>query len=58
MTIEEFDNTSFKAEMKAKYQDKEHDIVQVDFQEKLIGLEGEFNEEEIIWVRCENCELI
>lgn len=58
MTIEEFDNTSFKAEMKAKYQGKEYDVVQVDFQEKLIGLENPVFPEETIWVRCENCELI
>jgi len=67
MTIEEFDKTSFKAEMKAMYKGEIREIVTVDFEEKLIGFEDPteelFDEEGesiavINWVRCENCELI
>lgn len=58
MTIEEFDKTSFKAEMKAKYKESEYDIATVELEERLIGLSEPWDDENIIWVRCENCELI
>ena len=58
MTIEEFDKMSFKAEMKAVYKQKQYDVVSVDFEEKLIGLSEPWDDENITWVRCENCELI
>ena len=48
----------FKADMKAMYKDKEHDVVTVDFEEKLLGLEDPLFPEETKWVRCENCEII
>lgn len=67
MTIQEFDKTGFKAEMKAKYKGEIREIATVDFEEKLIGFEDQtekvFDKEGeelavINWVRCENCELI
>lgn len=64
MKIEGFNNTRFGSGMKAGYEGKVYDIVNVDFHEELIGLdsgEEEFPEcgySDIIWVRCENCELL
>lgn len=58
MTQQEFDNMGFKADMKAMYNKKEFDVVTVDFEERLLGLEDPLFPEETKWVRCENCEII
>lgn len=61
MTIQEFNQTEFTANMNAIYKNAEYQIASVDFEEKLIGLflkiEGG-DPEEISWVRCENVELV
>lgn len=66
MTIQEFSNTRFCAGMKVEYQGEIRNLVSVDFEESLIGIEfGERECEEcghissdIYWVRCENCNII
>jgi hypothetical protein len=58
MTIDQFDCMSFKSDMKAMYDGQEFDVVSVDFEEKLIGLEDPEFPEETKWVRCENCQII
>ena len=61
MTQDEFDSTRWGADMAALYhRDNEtHDVVSVDFQEKLVGLEGvTAGSDEPNWVRCENITLV
>lgn len=66
MTIEEFTQTGFHSGMKVRYKGEIRDLVSVDFEENLIGIESEEIECEecgrvetgIQWVRCENCDLI
>lgn len=66
MTIEEFSQTRFHAGMKVRYKGEIRDLVSVDFEENLIGIESEEIECEecghveigIQMVRCENCDLI
>jgi hypothetical protein len=56
MSIEEFNKTGFGAGMKAKYRNSIHHIVSVNFMEALVELECE--QDESMWARCENIELI
>lgn len=66
MTIEEFNNTRFKFGMKAEYKNNVYDIISVDFEENLIGLDNGIIEcngcgterTDVMWVRCENCKII
>lgn len=58
MTVEEFNQRRYGAGMKCLYKGQELDIVSVDFEEALIGLEIEGDDENINWVRCENVEII
>lgn len=58
MTIEDFDSMKFRAGMKALINGKEKDIVSVDFEQRLIGLEIEGDDENIDWVRIDNLELV
>lgn len=65
MTVEEFNNTKFGARMQVIYRGEAREIVSVDFEEKLIGLNDKFYDPEdpddiaqINWVRCENCKLV
>lgn len=58
MTQEEFGMIKFKAGMKAIINGKEKDVISVDFDQSLIGLEIEGDDENIDWVRCENCEIV
>ena len=55
MTKKQFEIQKWKSGMKAKYHGGEFDIISVNFEEKLIGLD---DKDEICWVRCENIELI
>jgi len=61
MTFEEFDNTGWTGQMKAKYKSKIYDIASCDFEERTIGLllniDGA-DKDSISWVRCEACEII
>lgn len=50
--INEFNNHPFNANTKVIYKDKEHEVLSVDFEEKLIQL---INKD---WVRCESCQII
>ena len=50
--INEFNNHPFNANTKVIYKDKEHEVLSVDFEEKLIQLKNKD------WVRCENCQII
>lgn len=56
MTQEQFDAQKWKVDMKAIYEEKERDIISVDFPERLVGLSYD-GDSEIQWVRCENVEL-
>lgn len=56
MTLEEFSKQKWSAGMKCIYMDSEYDIVSVNFQELLIALGC--GEDDEIWVRCENVQLI
>lgn len=58
MTQEEFGAMKFRAGMKALINGKEKDIVSVDFDQSLIGLEIEGDQENIDWVRIENLEIV
>ncbi len=58
MTRQEFNKSKWGAGMKAAINGSVRDIVSVDFEQKLIGLEIEGDDENIDWVRCENVELI
>jgi hypothetical protein len=62
MKIEEFDNTEFGKGLKGLYKGQAYLIKSIDFEERLVGLLLEDNEEgddyELSWVRCENIELI
>jgi hypothetical protein len=58
MTQEEFNATKFKARMKALVNGKEKDIISVDFERQMIGLEIADNSKKIDWVRIENLELV
>jgi hypothetical protein len=60
MTIEEFDNAKFNIATQIKYKGDMYQINSVSFDDKLIGLDDGFLENETItlWVRCENCEII
>lgn len=51
MTIEQFNNRSFKSTDKVIYKGKQFDIVSVDFDEKLIAI-CEVNDEDFNWKRC------
>ncbi len=57
MTIEEFNIMTFVTEMKARYKEDTFEIVSVDFEEKLIGLDMT-GDDIISWVRCENVEIV
>ena len=59
MTIDEFNNTSWRPNMFAMYKGNLHLIASCDFEECLVGLDGVvLGSEEISWVRCENIELV
>jgi len=61
MTIEEFNNTRFTANMQFTYKDRARDLSSVNFQEALIGLVEDCHgscDGDIEWVRCDNAELI
>ena len=62
MTLDQFDKTGFRGQMKCLYDDKEYGIATVDFEERLIGIyemiEGAEIEDEISWKRCENITII
>lgn len=54
MTIPEFRAFKFKAGDQFLYQGKVYDLITVDFQEDLIGLDIDGT---VQWVRCENVKL-
>lgn len=67
MTIEQFNNTRWGAgirvlckPMGVQYEPYEADVVSVDFDQCLIGVmkNPESEDEDIRWLRCENCEII
>lgn len=66
MTKEEFLRTRFAKGMRVKYRESIYDVVSVDFEECLIGMDAGTQEcgccgEETVavsWARCENCDLI
>ena len=61
MNIEEFNKTRFSANMFVNYQGKKHYVISVDFEEALFGIvpdKSDYPQEEWLWVRCENAELI
>ena len=58
MTLEEFDNTKFHADMQCIYKSRTRDVVSVDFEEKLLALVNESDPDLWDWVRCENIVLI
>lgn len=67
MTIEKFNKTRWCAGMKVlcntigvQYEPYEADVVSVDFDQYLIGVmeNPESDDEDIRWLRCENCEIV
>lgn len=61
MTLDEFDNTQFAANMTAIYHgdNEKHPIIACDFQERLVALEGvTLGSDEPNWVRCENITIV
>ncbi len=57
MTIEVFNKIGFHAGMRVRHNNlEEYLIIAVDFEEALIGVEGDG--ENLRWLRCENCEII
>ena len=57
MTLEEFNNSRFGANMFVMYQGKDHYVISLDFEEALFGLvpdKNDYDPEEWKWVRCEN----
>lgn len=61
MTLEQFKNNTFSANTRVEYDNGIYDVISVDFEEMLIGLEmfpdEENDSDKIRWVRCENCEI-
>lgn len=67
MTIEEFNKKRWGARMKAlckpmtmRYNPYVADVVSVSFDQALIGVmeNPESEDEEVRWLRCENCEIV
>lgn len=57
MEAKEFDKTKFHGRMQVIYKEEKHDLMSVDFIERLFA----FNvgtDEDLYWVRCENAEVI
>lgn len=54
MTQQEFDKTSWSADMMCTYHGESYDIDSVDFGEKLVGLQICDGSDDLSWVRCEN----
>lgn len=57
MTQDEFNSTKWKLGMKAVYHSWKYNIVATNFTECLVALSGSTTDG-MIWVRCENIELI
>jgi len=57
MEIEEFNKTGFSNKTKIEYQNNIYNVMAVDFDEALIGIKRD-NDDEIYWIRCENCKYI
>ena len=61
MTLEEFNNYKFGANMFVMYQGKDHYVISVDFEEALFGLvpsKEAIDPEYWNWVRCENVTIL
>lgn len=54
MTQEAFNQTRFGKGDKAVYHDKVCDVVQVDFEERLLAIDFFDDRENLSWVRCES----
>lgn len=57
MTRYEFDNTKWAKNRNAYHKGRAYEIVAINFDEQLLGLIRD-NEEDVIWVRCENVNLL
>ena len=58
MEIREFKSTQWGANMCCEYMGEKMAIASVNFKEHLIGMVDQMNpDDELIWARCENCEL-
>lgn len=62
MTQDEFDNTKFNSKTIVTYKGEAYRVHSVDFEERLIGIKVNDNDQEanesdteLTWVRCENC---
>ncbi len=65
MTIQEFDNTAFRAGMEVVIHSRllgtiQREIATVDFDQALIGVRREYDDddEQFVWYRCENCDIV
>lgn len=56
MTPEQFDKIAFSNKVTLKYKDVTYRLAQVDFEERLFGLQDK--QLGIFWVRCENVEVV
>jgi hypothetical protein len=57
MTQEEFNNTSFGKGDKVRYKGSEYDILELNFEENLIGI-FYWDSDPVTWVTCESCTYI
>ena len=57
MEAKEFDEMKFHDRMKLLYKGNKHDLMSVDFEERLLAYNIE-TDEDLRWVRCENAQVI
>ncbi len=53
-----FDKTRFGAGMQVEYKNSTYDIISVDFEEGLIGIDETGDSDSLSWKRCENVTLM
>ena len=58
MTQAEFDSAKFRSSSRVIYRGAEYRVVSVNFHERLLGLPCGDDDEDLIWVRCENVEVV
>jgi hypothetical protein len=58
MTFDEFDSATFGPKMMFTYMGEVYHLFSVNFNERLLGLSSFDEPDVLLWVRCENAELI
>lgn len=57
MTLDDFKEFRWGAKTMVAYQHEIYDVISVNFQESLVGFLYQ-DDEDIVWVRCENIEIV